>query len=214
MKCCVENMPSNTTLAPAELDATTSRPMTTAKPKTTLAPKTTPKPTEKQNNKEESAADEESSCPGVCVADRIAEYCEAYLITAGLCKSGSKCCVSRDIYPDKVPADLRVPTTHTGPNATKPSNNKPQVKVIEINRPARPAYLYLQALTYSSHSFHRPRNRRRNSVRSRPRRRRTNRSQPTIRTQFAKRPSTRFSNRRSNAAVNASAACSLCSATN
>lgn len=57
-------------------------------------------------------------CPGVCVADRIAEYCEAYLITPGLCKSQSKCCVSRDIYPDKVPADLRVPTTHTQSNSS------------------------------------------------------------------------------------------------
>lgn len=131
MKCCVENSPSNTTLAPVEQTTTTARPTTTSKPRTTLAPKTTPKPTtkvEKTNNKEDSNAAEEGTCPGVCVADRIAEYCEAYLITSGLCKSGSKCCVSRDIYPDKVPADLRVPTTHTGPNATKLSN-KPQVKV-------------------------------------------------------------------------------------
>lgn len=46
------------------------------------------------------------------MADRIAEYCEAYLITPGLCKPATKCCVSRDIYPDKEPADLRVPTSH------------------------------------------------------------------------------------------------------
>lgn len=39
----------------------------------------------------------------------MAEYCEAYLTTAGLCTSGTKCCVSRDVYPDKIPADLRVP---------------------------------------------------------------------------------------------------------
>lgn len=31
------------------------------------------------------------------------------MITNGLCKAGSKCCVSRDIYPDKLPADLRIP---------------------------------------------------------------------------------------------------------
>lgn len=57
-----------------------------------------------------------TDCPGVCVADRIAEYCESYLITPGLCKPQSKCCVSRDIYPDKVPADLRVPTMQTQSN--------------------------------------------------------------------------------------------------
>lgn len=52
------------------------------------------------------------------MTDKIAEYCEAYLITPGLCKPQSKCCVSRDIYPDKVPADLRVPITHAQSNAS------------------------------------------------------------------------------------------------
>lgn len=68
----------------------------------------------------------ESQCPGVCVADRIAEYCEAYLITGGLCKSGSKCCVSRDIYPaDKMPADLRIPNAQSSAQATNNRTNPP-----------------------------------------------------------------------------------------
>lgn len=56
--------------------------------------------------------------------DKIAEYCEAYLITPGLCKVATKCCVSRDIYPDKVPADLRVPIAHfPHKNSTQKYNN-------------------------------------------------------------------------------------------
>lgn len=68
----------------------------------------------------------DGQCPGVCVADRIAEYCEAYLITGGLCKSGSKCCVSRDIYPaDKMPADLRIPNAQPSAQATNNRTNIP-----------------------------------------------------------------------------------------
>lgn len=59
------------------------------------------------------------------MADRIAEYCEAYLMTTGLCKSGTKCCVSRDIYPDKPPADLYVPTAHYDSKANKTTTPKP-----------------------------------------------------------------------------------------
>lgn len=68
----------------------------------------------------------DGQCPGVCVADRIAEYCEAYLITGGLCKSGSKCCVSRDIYPaDKMPADLRIPNAQSSAQTTNNRTNPP-----------------------------------------------------------------------------------------
>lgn len=97
----------------------------------------------------------DGTCAGVCVADRIAEYCEAYLITSGLCKPGSKCCVSRDIYPDKMPADLRIPNTQMHNNQsmamkpTKPilsttSNSqrpKQPIKqnIIRPNRPQEPS---------------------------------------------------------------------------
>ncbi|KAL1122931.1 hypothetical protein AAG570_003256 [Ranatra chinensis] len=40
------------------------------------------------------------SCPGVCVAERIADYCEAVLnqTSSGACKEGLRCCVSKDSY--------------------------------------------------------------------------------------------------------------------
>lgn len=77
----------------------------------------------------------DGSCPGVCVADRIAEYCEAYLITGGLCKSGSKCCVSRDIYPDKLPIDLRIPNAQAHMNKT---TSKPTKQVAILSTHSRP----------------------------------------------------------------------------
>jgi Clip-domain serine protease homolog masquerade len=60
-----------------------------------------------------------ATCPGVCVADRIAEYCEAYLKIPHLCQTGTKCCVSRDIYGDKKPPpELQIPTV-TESNETR-----------------------------------------------------------------------------------------------
>lgn len=52
-------------------------------------------------------------CTGVCVADRIAEYCEAYLTSDGLCKEGTKCCVSLDEYSNgKLPKDIYIPASN------------------------------------------------------------------------------------------------------
>lgn len=50
-------------------------------------------------------------CNGVCVADRIAEYCEAYLTTAGLCKEGTKCCVSLERDDKVLPKDIYIPAS-------------------------------------------------------------------------------------------------------
>lgn len=36
----------------------------------------------------------------MCVAERIADYCEAVLDVSDLCKPGLRCCVSRDAYAD------------------------------------------------------------------------------------------------------------------
>lgn len=78
----------------------------------------------------------DGTCQGVCVADRIAEYCEAYLITSGLCRTGSKCCVSRDIYPDKVPDDLRIPNIQMNNNRTSTSKPmKPMMSTVSNSRP-------------------------------------------------------------------------------
>jgi len=47
------------------------------------------------------------ACPGVCVAERIADYCEAVLDVSEMCKSGLRCCVSRDSYGDgELPPNL------------------------------------------------------------------------------------------------------------
>lgn len=47
------------------------------------------------------------ACPGVCVAERIADYCEAVLNVLDLCKPGLRCCVSRDSYGDgELPPNL------------------------------------------------------------------------------------------------------------
>lgn len=48
------------------------------------------------------------TCSGVCVEDQFAGYCEAYLITSGLCETGTKCCISKDNYSGKL-TDLRTP---------------------------------------------------------------------------------------------------------
>lgn len=55
----------------------------------------------------------------MCVAERIADYCEAVLDVSSLCKAGLRCCVSRDSYGEETPANLvimdrnnsRTPTT-------------------------------------------------------------------------------------------------------
>ncbi|XP_049536358.1 protein masquerade [Anopheles darlingi] len=123
MKCCVESSTAAANIS------TTARPKpttTTMRPTTT----TTPKPTTEAKIKEKDNKTN-SSCPGVCVADRIADYCEAYLTTAGLCKSGTKCCVSRDIYPDNPPDDLYVPTAHFDSKTNKTTTPKPYAKTTE-----------------------------------------------------------------------------------
>ena len=43
------------------------------------------------------------TCPGVCVAERISDYCEAVLNVAELCKPALRCCVSKDVFGDEQP---------------------------------------------------------------------------------------------------------------
>lgn len=42
------------------------------------------------------------------MAERIADYCDAVLVIDTLCKSGYKCCVSRDVFGDTPPPELLV----------------------------------------------------------------------------------------------------------
>lgn len=48
------------------------------------------------------------TCSGICMAERIADYCDAVLIIETLCKPGYKCCVSRDAFGDFPPPELLV----------------------------------------------------------------------------------------------------------
>lgn len=127
MKCCIESAPASKSPAvthepppPPTTTTTTSTTTTTPKPKpttkrTTQPPKkTTARPPVKTSavaETSEKTSDGENACAGVCVADRIAEYCEAYLKTPGLCKSGTKCCVSIDEYEGKNTNDLYIPAS-------------------------------------------------------------------------------------------------------
>ncbi|XP_030380376.1 protein masquerade [Scaptodrosophila lebanonensis] len=144
---------TSTTKATTPSTTTTTTTSTTPKPKplpkrpvsTTAAAATSKKPvatkkpsTVKPKEKEESPKvdDENKNCTGVCVADRIAEYCEAYLTSNGLCKEGTKCCVSLDEYANgKLPKDIYIPAKHMGnlktnqtvgktPMASKPAASK------------------------------------------------------------------------------------------
>ncbi|XP_065165518.1 protein masquerade [Atheta coriaria] len=111
MKCCVESAPANATeKMPANVSAPASTSVrtttTTPPPTTTTRTTTTTKPTTTESNKKEAGA---KVCPGVCVANRIADYCEAILTTEDLCKAGLRCCVSSDAFGDKVPPNLIIP---------------------------------------------------------------------------------------------------------
>lgn len=90
------------------LDANSSIATTTARPTRQTRPTTKYTTTTTVRTTTEEATTEKSNdgCPGVCVADRIADYCEAYLRTPGYCKSGSKCCVGKDQFSDN--PDLRI----------------------------------------------------------------------------------------------------------
>ncbi|ALC44029.1 mas [Drosophila busckii] len=96
---------------PASTTAATTT--TTSKKPSTTKKSSTGKPKDKEEANK--ATDENKNCTGVCVADRIAEYCEAYLTSSGLCKEGTKCCVSLDEYANtKLPKDIYIPAKHMG----------------------------------------------------------------------------------------------------
>ncbi|XP_017127995.1 protein masquerade isoform X1 [Drosophila elegans] len=116
----------------------TKRPATSTTTKATVATtkktSTTKKvATAKPKDKDEAtkADDANKDCTGVCVADRIAEYCEAYLTSDGLCKEGTKCCVSLDEYSNgKLPKDIYIPAKHM-------SNLKPNQTLAEKSAPPK-----------------------------------------------------------------------------
>lgn len=128
MKCCIESAPTSKVPAvteeqsdvPSPSPTTTTTTITTTlktKPTTKRTTITTKKVTTKSPPSKAVASDKsdtvdpENTCVGVCVADRIADYCEAYLRTPGLCKIGTKCCVSIDEYEGKSAEDLYIPAS-------------------------------------------------------------------------------------------------------
>nr|CAG4636904.1 EOG090X03V0 [Ceriodaphnia reticulata]SVE72856.1 EOG090X03V0 [Ceriodaphnia reticulata] len=52
-------------------------------------------------------------CPGVCVATRISDYCEAVLNVDGLCKTAMKCCVTKSLFGESEPPPELVRSTTT-----------------------------------------------------------------------------------------------------
>ncbi|XP_076473834.1 trypsin-like serine protease domain-containing protein masquerade isoform X1 [Bombus vancouverensis nearcticus] len=125
MRCCIE-APINGTgtsesAAPPHGDDSTSTIITTVKTTTTTST-TTPSTTTalttvssttsvkatSENQKEAVNKTSSKTCSGICMAERIADYCDAVLVIDTLCKPGYKCCVSRDAFGDSPPPELLV----------------------------------------------------------------------------------------------------------
>ncbi|KAH8303655.1 hypothetical protein KR018_009658 [Drosophila ironensis] len=139
--------PKPQTKRPVSSSTTKATAATTKKPSTTKKV-TTAKPKDKEEATK--ADDANKDCTGVCVADRIAEYCEAYLTSDGLCKEGTKCCVSLDEYSNgKLPKDIYIPASKYAQNHLPPSfthfawplehmgNLKPNQTLAEKSAPAK-----------------------------------------------------------------------------
>jgi hypothetical protein len=103
--------PTTTTTKAPSTTTTTAKPTsttTTAKPTTKATAVTSdPKVEEAEDDDEEVLkASEVGSlriCPGVCVATRISDYCEAVLNVDGLCKTAMKCCVTKSLFGESEP---------------------------------------------------------------------------------------------------------------
>ncbi|KAL3290114.1 hypothetical protein HHI36_023481 [Cryptolaemus montrouzieri] len=137
MKCCVDVPPSNTTEISMTYKNSTTVP-TTTEPATTELSSTaitiqesiTRAPekniTDKQTSNSNATNTKQAGikiCRGVCVAERISDYCEAILDAPDLCKPGLRCCVSSDAYGDKAPPNLIIPSKE------KNNNTKSEVQI-------------------------------------------------------------------------------------
>lgn len=65
----------------------------------------------------------------MCVADRIADYCEAYLKTPNLCRGGTKCCVAKDQYMENPDLRILINTQNSNNNKTPGKPQKTSEKV-------------------------------------------------------------------------------------
>ncbi|XP_043522958.1 protein masquerade isoform X3 [Frieseomelitta varia] len=125
MRCCIE-APINGTgtsenaVSPHDDDSTstiittvkTTTTTSTTTPSTTTALTTVPSTTSvkatSESQKEAVNKTSSKTCSGICMAERIADYCDAVLVIDTLCKPGYKCCVSRDAFGDSPPPELLV----------------------------------------------------------------------------------------------------------
>ncbi|XP_070524138.1 protein masquerade isoform X2 [Cardiocondyla obscurior] len=83
--------------------ATTTTMLSTHTSPSVSSTKTTP-----EGHNETSEKSSMKTCSGICMAERIADYCDAVLVIDTLCKPGYKCCVSRDAFGDTPPPELQV----------------------------------------------------------------------------------------------------------
>lgn len=103
-------------------NATTLRP-----PPTTTHRTTTEYVRHTTHKKEKESEKKDNECPGVCVADRIADYCEAYLKTPNLCKGGTKCCVAKDQYMDNPDLRILIGSQNSSKTPIKPQKTSEKV---------------------------------------------------------------------------------------
>ncbi|XP_078043058.1 trypsin-like serine protease domain-containing protein masquerade isoform X2 [Augochlora pura] len=125
MRCCIEapiNGTGTSTENLLEDDNPTSTMLTTVKTTMTSMNVTTPPPTTTTTSATSLAPVKTTSdnqvdtvnktlpkaCSGICMAERIADYCDAVLVIDSLCKPGLKCCVSRDAFGDSPPPELLI----------------------------------------------------------------------------------------------------------
>lgn len=97
MRCCVEPppLPANGTVAAVnKVDQTTPTTVSSARPQSVSSSSQQQRPAVNSS----SADNPGIVCPGVCVAERIADYCEAVLNVTEMCKTGLRCCVSKDAF--------------------------------------------------------------------------------------------------------------------
>jgi plasma kallikrein len=102
----------------------------TYRPTTRYTTTTTQRPTTelvRHTTSSKSSEKKDNDCPGVCVADRIADYCEAYLRTPNLCKSGTKCCVAKDTFADNPDLKVLIGTQTPSKPQSKPQKTPEKV---------------------------------------------------------------------------------------
>lgn len=141
MKCCVESSSAgNSSIASclnfwelfltfrsaANMSTTTHRP--TTRHTTTTTHRTTTEHVRHTTSHKSSGDKKDNDCPGVCVADRIADYCEAYLKTPNLCKSGTKCCVAKDSYMDNPDLRVLIGSQNSSKTSAKPQKTPEKVR--------------------------------------------------------------------------------------